>query len=356
MDIGGRAIEVKDVNREAMDAARARQDNLTKPPGSLGVLEEISIRVCGIKGEITASLGEGVVVICAADHGVTEEGVSAYPSEVTGQMLLNFASGGAAINVLARHAGARVVLVDVGTAAEVGHPGISSRKIRKGTANFARGPAMSVAEAEKALLTGMDLAEEEIEKGAGVVATGEMGIGNTTASSALTSALTGIPVRAVVGRGTGVDDAGLERKVEVIERSLALNKPSADDPVGALAKVGGLEIGALAGAMLGAAMRGVPTVIDGFISGAAALLATRICPQALDYLFASHLSTEPGHRVVLEELGLAPFLHLDMRLGEGTGAVLGIWIMEAAVRLLSGMATFDEAGVSRESEKSEIQK
>ena len=356
MEIGGRSIEIAGLDRASMEKARERQKNLTKPSGSLGLLEAISIRICGMRSEVPSTLGDKVVILCAADHGVVEEGVSAYPQEVTGQMLLNFSSGKAAINVLARHVGAMVVLVDVGTLADVEHPLVITKKVRKGTANLTAGPAMSRAEAEKAIAVGIEVAEQEIAKGAGIIATGDMGIGNTTPSSALVSALTGIPVRQVVGRGTGIDDDRLEKKVDVIERALALNRPSMEDPIGVLAKVGGLEIGALAGVMLAGAMRRVPMVVDGFISGAAALLAVRIHPGVKEYLFPSHLSEEPGHVIVLENLGLKPLIDLGMRLGEGTGAVLAMPIIEAAVKILSEMATFEEAGVSRKSEKSEVEK
>ena len=351
MKFGETVIEIKALDEAAMEAARARHDSLTKPPGSLGQLEEIAVRVCGIREEIPRGLGPGVVILCAADHGVTEEAVSAYPREVTVQMLANFAAGGAAINVLSRHVGAKVVLVDVGVAGDIDNPRILKRRVREGTANIARGPAMSLAEAEASIALGIDVVESEIDLGAGIIATGEMGIGNTTASSALIAALTGCPVPSVAGRGTGIDDRALENKVRVIEMALAVNRPSPGDPVGALAKVGGLEIGALAGVMLGGAARRVPVLIDGFISGAAALLASRIEPRVVGYLFPSHLSLEPGHRVVLDELGLEPILNLGMRLGEGTGAALAIPVIEASLKILNEMATFEEAGVSRESEK-----
>jgi nicotinate-nucleotide--dimethylbenzimidazole phosphoribosyltransferase len=350
MIIGGHTIEIGPLDKKAMEAARERQQNLTKPPGSLGALEDISIRVCGITGSPRPDLSEKSVILCAADHGVACEGVSAYPAEVTGQMLGNFASDGAAINVLARHASARVVLVDVGSACEVEHPRIISRRVRPGTANFAVGPAMSRAEAEAAIAVGIEVASEEIERGAKLIVTGEMGIGNTTASSALIAALTGLPPRALAGRGTGVDDQGFDRKVSVIERALEVNRPSPADPIGALAATGGLEIGALAGVMLCCASSRVPVIVDGLISGAAALLASRIDERCSDYMFASHLSVEPGHALALQEIGLEPFLDLRMRLGEGTGAVLAASIVEASVKVLCEMATFEEAGVSRESE------
>jgi len=349
LEIAGIPIEIHDLDRNAMEDARRRQASLTKPPGSLGLLEEISVRLCGIKGEMTADLGGKVIILCAADHGVVEEGVSAYPQEVTAQMLANFADRGAAINVLAGYAGARVVLVDIGTVGEGSLPGVVDRRIRAGTANIAQGPAMSRKEAERAVATGIELAGQEISGGAGMIATGDMGIGNTTPSSALVAAFTGLPAEAVVGRGTGLDDTALDAKTRVVEKALAANRPGSDDPVGALAGVGGLEIGAMAGVILGGVMERVPVVIDGFISGAAALLAERICPGTKDFMFASHLSEEPGHKAALDELGLEPFINLNMRLGEGTGAALAMPVIEVALKLLNEMATFDEAGVSRES-------
>lgn len=354
MNIQELVQEIKPLDAGVMDRARERQDSLTKPQGSLGQLEEISVRVCGITGSIEALRGDKTIILCAADHGVTEEAVSAYPAEVTGQMLLNFAAGGAAISALARHVGARVAVVDVGTRADVEHPSILNRKVREGTRNFARGAAMDRSEAEAAVLVGAEVAAEEIDAGARIVATGDMGIGNTTASSALIAAFTGLPVLSLVGRGTGLDDAALENKAGVIRRALDINRPDPGDPLDVLAKVGGLEIGALAGVMLCCAARRVPVVVDGFISGAAALLAVRICPRAVDFMFASHLSQEPGHRVALDELGLEPFLNLEMRLGEGTGAALAMPVIEAAMKMLVEMVTFEEAGVSRESEESEV--
>lgn len=343
--------QIKPLDEEWMQIARERQENLTKPPGSLGYLEEISIRLCGIKGEVPKSLGKKVVILCAGDHGVVEEGVSAYPQEVTTQMLLNFAHGGAAISVLSRHVGADVVLVDVGAKENVDHPAILSKKVKNGTFNFTKGEAMSREEAESAIEVGLEVAVEEIKKGAGIIATGDMGIGNTTASSALISFFTGFPVRSVVGKGTGIDDSAFEKKVQVIEKAIEVNKPDPDDPIDVLAKLGGLEIAALIGVMIAGAIHRVPVVIDGFISGAAALIAVRIAPQVKDYLFPSHLSEEPGHCIVLEEIGFTPFLHLKMRLGEGTGAVLAMQVIEAAVKILSEMRTFEEAGVAKGKEE-----
>jgi nicotinate-nucleotide--dimethylbenzimidazole phosphoribosyltransferase len=332
-------------------AGRSRQEDLTKPPGSLGRLEDVSVRLCEITGSCPPKLGKKVVVVCAADHGVTEEGVSPYPSDVTVQMLYNFAGGGAAINVLARLAGAEVVLLNVGTRSPVDHPAVLDRRVRDGTANMARGPAMSRKEAEACIAAGLETASGAIRNGAGLLAAGEMGIGNTTAASAVTAALTGLEPSSVVGRGTGLDEAGVARKVEVVNRSLEMNRPDPDDPIGALAGVGGLEIGAMAGVMLACAKEGVPVVIDGFISTSAALLAERLCPGAKGVMFASHLSAEPGHRLALDQLGLEPFLDLGMRLGEGTGSALAMMLLEASARLLAEMATFEEAGVTRDTDE-----
>ncbi len=333
----------------AQAAARARQDSLTKPPGSLGRLEELSIQLAAITGQARPSVTRKAVIVMAGDHGVAREGVSAYPAEVTPQMVLNFLRGGAAINVLARQAGARVVVVDVGVALDIDAPADApfyARKIAYGTQNMAHGPAMTRAQAEAAIAEGLDILNAEVANRLDLVATGDMGIGNTTASAAMVAALTGQPVARVTGRGTGIDDAGLARKIAVIERALLVNQPDPHDALDVLAKVGGLEIGGLVGVILGAASRRVPVVLDGFISGAAALVAARLAPDVKPYLIAAHQSVEIGHRVILEDLGLRPLLDLDLRLGEGTGAALAFHLIEAAARLLNEMATFAEAGVS----------
>lgn len=332
-----------------MQQASARQGRLTKPEGSLGRLEELSIRLAGMTGRLDAPLDHRVVFTLAADHGVAREGVSAYPRDVTAQMVLNFLVGGAAINVLARLARARVVVADLGVDAEFpSHPELRAMKVRRGTDSITRGPAMSVAEALDAIEHGRALVRQEIEAGGlDVALTGDMGIGNTTASAALICALLGLDPKDVVGRGTGVDEAGLERKRKAVERALEVNAARiAAGPVDALAAVGGFEIAGLVGVILEAAHSRKPVIIDGFISGAAALVAAEIAPASRDYMIASHRSQELGHGAVLEHLGLRPILDLDMRLGEGTGAVLVLPILEAAVRVLNEMATFDEAGVS----------
>jgi nicotinate-nucleotide--dimethylbenzimidazole phosphoribosyltransferase len=284
------------------------------------------------------------VVVCAGDHGIVAQGVSAYPQDVTAQMVLNFLGGGAAINVLARQMGARVVVVDAGVASDIpAHPDLVSRKVGRGTADFSLGPAMTAEQAAQALDLGRDLARQEIARGLDILAVGEMGIGNTTSASAIIAAVTGQPVSLVTGRGTGVADDQLAHKVGVIERALERHKPAGKDT---LVKVGGFEIGAMAGLMLEAAAGRVPVVIDGLICTSAALIAAQVEPAVKGYLVAGHRSVEPGHRIALDWLGLAPLLDLDLRLGEGTGAVLALPLVEAAMRTLQEMATFDDAGVS----------
>ncbi len=340
------AISVPSLDQKAMEQARLRQQQLTKPMGSMGRLEEIAIQMAGITHEALPVLQRKAVIIMAADHGVTAEGVSAYPSAVTPQMVLNFLSGGAAINALARHAGAEVIVVDIGVAEEMQHPDLLSRKVALGTANMAKGPAMTQEQAQDAIAIGREVATSLLQNGVDLIATGDMGIGNTTASSAISTCLAQAPVALVTGRGTGIDDAQLAHKIAIIEQALAHNKPDATDPLDVLAKVGGLEIAGLVGVILAAAEHSIPIVIDGFISGAAALVATRLVPAVRDYLFAGHVSVERGHHVILEQLKLTPILNLDLRLGEGTGAVLATTIIDAALRLHREMATFTEAGVS----------
>ncbi|MEE8174738.1 MAG: nicotinate-nucleotide--dimethylbenzimidazole phosphoribosyltransferase [Dehalococcoidia bacterium] len=335
------------LDRKAMAEGRARQDQLTKPRGSLGRLEELSIQLAGIRREPVSRLTKKAIIIMVGDHGVVAEGVSAYPQEVTAQMVINFLRGGAAINVLARHIGARVVVVDMGVAAMLEpHPQLISKKVAPGTRDMARGPAMSREQAIQAIEAGIEVVEEEIRKGLDIIGTGDMGIGNTTSSSAICACITGDSVERVTGRGTGLDDVQLARKVEVINQALSVNKPDPGDPLDVLSKVGGFEIGGLVGVMLAAAAHNVPVVVDGFISGAAAMIATELCAGLKGYLIASHVSAEAGHRAMLRSLGLKPLLDLDMRLGEGTGAALGILLAEASAKIMEQMATFAEAGVS----------
>jgi nicotinate-nucleotide--dimethylbenzimidazole phosphoribosyltransferase len=338
---------IPDFDLQSADAARSRQNILTKPLGSLGRLEALSIQLAGIYGIPHPSPVRKAVIIMAGDHGVTQEGVSAYPSAVTVQMVLNFLQGGAAINVLSRQAGARVIVVDIGIAADLEEKvaGLLRRKIAYGTQNMCQKPAMTRQQAEDSLQVGISVVEAEIEKGLDLVAAGEMGIGNTTPSTAMTAVFTKSPVPLVTGRGTGLDDRGLERKIEVIQKSIDVNNPDPQDPIDVLSKVGGFEIGGLAGVILSAAAHRIPIVLDGFISGVAALLATELSPGVKPFLIASHLSVEKGHHVLLDHIGLKPLLDLDLRLGEGTGAVLAFHLVEAAARILNEMATFSEAGV-----------
>ena len=339
--------EIEPLDNEAMSEARKRQDDLTKPQGSLGQLESLSIQIAGIKRNPRPRIAQKVIFTLAGDHGVTKEGVSAYPSEVTPQMVYNFLRGGAAINVLARYIEARVVIADLGVASILErHPDLSDRKVGLGTQNMAKGPAMSKEEAIRSIEAGMELVEKELSKGVDILGTGDMGIGNTTASSAITAALTGADVAAVTGRGTGLDDKGWEKKVKVIQQALERNRPDPKDAIDVLSKVGGFEIGGIAGVILAGARYRIPVVLDGFISGAAALIATILSPHTKPYLIASHQSVEEGHRIILDHLGLKPLLNLGLRLGEGTGAALGIFLVEASLKILGEMATFSEAGVS----------
>ncbi len=344
---------ISPLNESVMQAARDRQNMLTKPQGSLGRLEELSIQLAGITVKEIPSVNEKVIITMAGDHGVVVEGVSAYPQEVTPQMVLNFLAGGAAINVLARHIGARVVVVDMGVANEISTTDgrLIRRSVGLGTMNLANGPAMTRAQAEESIQSGIEIALAEITKGANIIGTGDMGIGNTTPSAAIACAFLHQHPRDVAGRGTGVDDAGLIRKIFVIERALNVNKPNADDGLDVLTKVGGFEIGGLAGLMLGAASMHVPIMVDGFISTAAAMIAVSLAPQCREYLIFAHRSKEYGHGLMLNWLGVKPLLDLDMRLGEGTGAALGISMAEAACKILSEMATFGEAGVSEKKEE-----
>ena len=330
----------------AMAAARARQDTLTKPPGSLGQLEAVALQLAGITGQERPSLARQAIIVMAGDHGVVTEGVSAYPAAVTSQMVANFLQGGAAVNVLARAIGARVVVVDVGVATPVAGAGLITRKVAAGTRNMAEGAALTRAEMLQAIEVGLDVLDEQFAIGLDVVALGEMGIGNTTAASAITAALTGLPVATVTGRGTGIDTVGLAHKIAVVERALTINAPDPSDPLDVLTKVGGLEIAGLVGVVLGAAERRIPVVVDGFIAGVAALVAVELCPRARAYLIAAHVSAEVGHRAILERLDLRPLLDLGLRLGEGSGAALALPLITAAARLLAEMATFAEAGVA----------
>lgn len=348
------AATIRSLDSPAMEQARARQQQLTKPAGSLGQLEEVAIQMAGITRQSMPTVKRKAVIVMAADHGVTAEGVSAYPSAVTPQMVLNFLQGGAAINALARQAEAEVVIVDVGVASEIKHPQLLERKIAYGTANMADGPAMTREQALAAVSAGIDVCESLLKSGVDLIATGDMGIGNTTAASAITACLTRTSVAAVTGRGTGIDEEQLAHKIRIIERALQINQPDPSDPLDVLTKVGGLEIAGLVGVIVSCAAARVPVVIDGFIAGAAVLVAVGICPAIRDYLFAGHISVEGGHGLILKQIGLIPLLDLNLRLGEGTGAVLAMHIIEAALKTHSEMATFTEAGVSSREHPTEL--
>lgn len=329
--------------------AQGRLDNLTKPPGSLGRLEEFARRLVAITENNSPALDKKVVFTFAGDHGITEEGVSAYPKEVTAQMVYNFLRGGAGINVLARHAGAEVVVVDIGVDHDFGElKGLIQFKVVRGTKNFSNGPAMTRQEAVRCIEVGIELAHGYAKKGYKVFGAGEMGIGNTTPSSAIASVLTGRSVSDVAGKGTGITDESLKRKIAVIEAGILLNKPNPDDAIDVLAKVGGSEIGGIAGLILGAASNKIPVVIDGFISTTGALVAYSIESKVKDYMFAAHNSVETGHKAMLDKMKLSPILDLDLRLGEGTGAALAMLMIDAGLKIYKEMATFGEAGVSNE--------
>lgn len=334
------------VDGSFLAVAQKRLDSLTKPRGSLGRLEEFAARVVAITGVERPSLKRKVIFTFAGDHGVADEGVSAFPKEVTPQMVYNFLSGGAAINVLARHAGAEVVVVDMGVDFEFDDaPGLIKRKVLSGTGNIRKGPAMTREQAIRCLEEGIKLAGEYSAEGA-IFGTGDMGIANTTPSSAIIAAFSGSAVKDVTGRGTGIDDAAFEHKVRVIEDALKANSPDSSDPIDVLAKVGGAEIAGIAGLILGAARLKVPVVVDGFISTAGALVAAELKPEVKQYIFAAHNSVEKGHAVMLARLGHRPFVDLDLRLGEGTGAAIGISLIDAALKIYNEMATFGDAGVS----------
>ncbi len=338
---------IRPPDEQARDAARALQLRLTKPAGALGRLEELHVWAAGVLRDATPVLRRKVIVVAAADHGVAAAGVSAYPQDVTWQMVLNFLAGGAAINALAAQAGAGVRVVDAGVVRDIDHPQLLVAKVRGGTADMAGGPAMSRIDAETIVARGIALARDECARDADAIGLGDMGIGNTTAAAAITSVIAGAPPRATAGRGTGIDDATFEAKVHAIERAISTNTPDALDGMDVLTKIGGFEIGFLVGVAIGAASCGRVVVIDGYPTTAAALVAASIAPGCAAYLLASHESAEPGHRIALAHLGLRPLLQLDMRLGEGTGAALALPLLEAALRIPREMATFDGAGVSQ---------
>jgi len=334
------------IDKNFIEKAKNKLDNLTKPKGSLGRLEELAALVCGIKRTLEPKIENKVIFTIAADHGVAEEGVSAYPQEVTKQMVYNFVRGGAGINVIARHINARVVVVDMGVKGEILNNNVVIKKVDSGTKNFTKGRAMTREQAIKSIVYGIEIVEEEMKKGLDIVGTGDMGIANTTPSSAIVAAITGEKVEKVTGRGTGISDEIFNKKINVIKKGLNLNKPNSDDAIDVLSKVGGFEIGGIAGVILACAKNKIPIVIDGFISGAGALIAYKLNPLTKDYMIASHQSVEEGHKILLDYIGLKPLLNLNLRLGEGTGAALGINLIEISIKILNEMATFEE-GVSR---------
>lgn len=345
---------IKPLDKSYFEKAQKKLDSLTKPLGSLGRLEELAKRLVAIKEDLRPPVEEKVIITMAGDHGIIEEGVSAYPQEVTRQMVLNFVRGGAAINVLARHSGASVRVVDMGVAGafEKDLP-IMNKKVAHGTKNFVRGPAMTRGEAVQSIENGIRAVIEIKEEGLDVVGTGDMGIGNTTPSSALASVFLGIPVCEVTGKGTGLDDEALLHKMKVIEKGISVNRPDPKDPIDVLSKVGGFEIGGIAGVVLGAASMRIPVLVDGLISTAGAFLAYQLCPTVKEYMFSAHSSVEAGQGKMLAKMGLHPLLHLNMRLGEGTGAALAMGLIDASIEILNEMATFESAGVSEKAENAE---
>lgn len=343
---------IGELDKAAMEQAKQRCDSLTKPLGSLGKPEEVMARIAGITGKPLPQVKRKAVVLMAGDHGVVKQGVSAYPQEVTPQMVSNFLAGGAAISVLAKHGGIQLAVADIGVAADLPpNPSLLSLKVAHGTNDFTQGPAMTRQQTISAILRGAEVAETLLADGVQILGTGEMGIGNTTPSAAITAVLTGHSVEDVTGRGTGIDDAVLHRKVDVIKKAIEVNHPTPDDALDVLAKLGGLEIAGLVGVILAGAAHRTPVVVDGFITGAAAAVAVSLKPSLRDFIIAGHCSEEPGHRILLEWMGLSPLLNLQMRLGEGTGAALAMHLVEAACNLLCEMATFGDAGVSGPSEE-----
>lgn len=338
---------IEPLDQAAMEAMQQHLDRLTKPPGSLGRLEEIAVQLAGITRRIKLERMRKAIVVMAGDHGVCEEGVSAFPQEVTAQMALNFLNGGAAVNVLARQAGADVYCVDIGIKSKVEHANLLSYNVRRGTRNMAKEAAMSPSETIQAVAVGLRIANQLYEDGYRIYATGEMGIGNTTPSAAILTVLARVAANEAVGRGTGIDEVKLQHKARMIEQAVQANKPDPEDPLDVLSKVGGLEIAGLVGLIIGAAARRCPVVIDGFISSAAALIAARLAPLSVPYMIASHLSDERGHRMMLEAIGLKPILQMNMRLGEGTGCALCFPMIDSAAAIVNEMATFASAGISQ---------
>ena len=344
--------KIEPIGGEWVEKAREHTMRLALPPRALGRLHDISERICGIQQTLRPDVSSKAFMVMAGDHGVAADGVSAFPQEVTGEMVKNFLRGGAGINVLARCVGAEVHVVDMGIIPDV-DPGASEyrslfhiRKVGRGTANMAKGPAMTRAQADESILHGFNIASELFSTGVQMLGTGDMGIGNTTPSAALGAVLTGKPVNQMVGRGTGIGDSAMDNKCEIVKRAIEINRPNAADGLDALAKVGGFEIGGIAGCVLAAAYHGRPVVVDGFISTAGLLVAHSLCPAVIDYAFAGHCSEESGHRKMLDYLGLEAILDLRLRLGEGTGGALAMGVIEGAVRVFNEVLTFEQAGVT----------
>jgi nicotinate-nucleotide--dimethylbenzimidazole phosphoribosyltransferase len=348
---------IQPINQKWVQKARERTAQLAIPPRALGRLHDIAERLCGISETLTPAVTRRAILVMAGDHGIASEGVSAFPQEVTGEMVKNFIRGGAGINVLARWVGADVIVVDMGIIPDVdvasleGNNSFRVCKVARGTANFNRVPAMTREQTEMAILQGFDLASEQFARGIQLIGTGDMGIGNTTPSAAIGVAITGSSAAAMVGRGTGITDEALEKKRLLIEQAIGRHQPNPADGLDVLAKLGGFEIGGIAGCILAGAYHRRPVVIDGFISAAGALVAQALCPLAADYLFAGHCSEEAGHRIMLKHLGLEPILDLRMRLGEGTGGALAMGVLEGATRILKEVLTFEEAGVSSNADR-----
>ena len=336
---------IRPLNTAAMQNARARLDSLLKPPGSLGRLESIAEKLAGITGRVGGNIGKKTIIVMCGDNGVTDEQVSSFPRSISTLVAETMLKGLSGVSVLAKHAGADLVIVDLGLDGDIADRHVIDRKIRRGTANITKGPAMSREEAVRAIETGIEIANHAVDEGAGILGTGEIGIGNTTTASAVLHALTGIGLDEVVGRGAGLTDEGLLRKKDVIRRAIELNQPVADDALDVLSKVGGLDIAGLAGCYLAAAARRVPIIIDGFIAGSAAVAASRMHTGVRDFMFTSHASAEPGTATISNALGLEPMLALDMRLGEGTGAALAFHIIEAALKIVNEMGTFKDIGM-----------
>lgn len=339
--------EIRNLNEKLMDEAQVRLDSLTKPIGSLGKLEEVVKRIVGITGDLYPKVDKKTIIIMCADNGVVAEGVSSCPKSVTSSVTRNFTKGITAVNVLAACAKANIEVVDIGVDDEFDGEGIINRKIRRGTSNILKGPAMERDEAIKAIETGIEIVRDLKNKGVNLLGTGEMGIGNTTTSSAVSSVLMGIDVELMVGRGAGLNDAGLNNKIKVIRGAIEINRPDPSDPIDVLTKVGGLDIAGLIGCFIGAAIYRIPILIDGFISATAALCAVALKPEIRNYIFPSHGSSEPGSKKVLEALGMEPFLNLDMRVGEGTGAAIAFQLIDCAFAAYTKMGTFGDAQIKQ---------